>query len=72
MLYPEVPDHPIPVRFLFVLLNSVDNYPGETLSIGRTMGALFSDEVNPFASDLLQISISFPSPLGLPKGGPAL
>lgn len=45
MLYPEVPDHPVPVRFLFVLLNSMDNYPGETFRIGRAVGALLSDEV---------------------------
>nr|CAD2138091.1 unnamed protein product [Meloidogyne enterolobii] len=45
MLYPEVPDHPVPVRFLFVLLNSMDNYPGETFRIGRAIGALLSDEV---------------------------
>jgi hypothetical protein len=45
MLYPEVPDHPVPIRFLFVLLNSMDNYPGETFRIGRAVGALLSDEV---------------------------
>ncbi|KAL7073970.1 hypothetical protein ACQ4LE_006611 [Meloidogyne hapla] len=45
MLYPEVPDHPVPVRFLFVLLNCMDNYPGETFRIGRATGALLSDEV---------------------------
>jgi hypothetical protein len=45
ILYPEVPDHPLPVRFLWILMNPVDNYRNETLRIGRTLGALFSDEV---------------------------
>lgn len=52
MLYPELPDHPIPVRFVFLLLNSVDNYLGETVAIGRAMGSLLSDEVRRRGSEM--------------------
>ncbi|KAI1690517.1 HCO3- transporter family domain-containing protein [Ditylenchus destructor] len=45
LLYPEIPDHPIPVKFLFILLSPVDNYANEARGIGRAMGALFSDEI---------------------------
>lgn len=45
LLYPEIPDHPLPVKFVFVVLNPRDNYVNETVSIGRAMGALFADEV---------------------------
>uniref|UniRef100_A0A915B149 Anion exchange protein n=1 Tax=Parascaris univalens TaxID=6257 RepID=A0A915B149_PARUN len=45
VLYPEVPNIPLPVHFVFVLLNPHDHYSNETISIGRTMGALFSDEI---------------------------
>uniref|UniRef100_F1KU85 Anion exchange protein n=1 Tax=Ascaris suum TaxID=6253 RepID=F1KU85_ASCSU len=45
VLYPEVPNIPLPVHFVFVLLNPHDHYNNETMSIGRTMGALFSDEI---------------------------
>ncbi|KAL3077924.1 hypothetical protein niasHS_013453 [Heterodera schachtii] len=45
LLHPELPDHPIPVRFIYVLLNPMDNYPNETINIGRAMGALLSDEI---------------------------
>uniref|UniRef100_A0A1I7SN70 Band_3_cyto domain-containing protein n=1 Tax=Bursaphelenchus xylophilus TaxID=6326 RepID=A0A1I7SN70_BURXY len=45
LLYPEIPDQPLPVRFIFVLLNTIDNYPEETAGIGRAMGALFSDQI---------------------------
>jgi hypothetical protein len=45
MMYPEVPQLPIPVRFVFVLLNPHENFNNETICIGRTMGALLADEV---------------------------
>ncbi|VDM40141.1 unnamed protein product [Toxocara canis] len=45
VLYPEVPNIPLPVHFIFVLLNPHDHYSNETMSVGRTMGALFSDEI---------------------------
>uniref|UniRef100_A0AC35FWP3 Anion exchange protein n=1 Tax=Panagrolaimus sp. PS1159 TaxID=55785 RepID=A0AC35FWP3_9BILA len=45
LLYPEIPDHPLPVKFIFVVLNPRDNYVNETVSIGRAMGSLFADEV---------------------------
>lgn len=40
-----MPDHPIPVRFVFVLMHPADNFLKEATGIGRVMGALFSDEV---------------------------
>lgn len=45
IFYPEIPEHPIPVKFVFVLLNPKDNYLDETVGIGRAMGALFADEI---------------------------
>ena len=45
VFYPEIPEHPIPLRFVFVLLNPKDNYLDETVGIGRAMGALFADEI---------------------------
>uniref|UniRef100_A0A914WV03 Anion exchange protein n=1 Tax=Plectus sambesii TaxID=2011161 RepID=A0A914WV03_9BILA len=45
MMHPEVPELPIPVRFAFVLLNPHEHYQNETISIGRTMGALMVDEI---------------------------
>ncbi|KAE9551138.1 hypothetical protein FO519_005647 [Halicephalobus sp. NKZ332] len=45
IFYPEIPEHPIPVKFVFVLLNPRDNYMDETIGIGRAMGALFADEI---------------------------
>ncbi|KAH7698045.1 anion exchange protein, partial [Aphelenchoides avenae] len=45
LLYPEIPDHPVPARFVFVLLNPHDNYYNETTGLGRALGALFSDEI---------------------------
>ncbi|WKY03915.1 hypothetical protein Q1695_005133 [Nippostrongylus brasiliensis] len=44
-LYPILPDMPIPVRFIFVLLSPVENYKNERASIGRTIGALLADEI---------------------------
>jgi hypothetical protein len=44
-LYPEIPDQPFPVKFVFILLNTYDNYTDETLGIGCSMGALFSDPI---------------------------
>lgn len=46
LMHPEVPELPIPVRFVFVLLNPHEHYQNETISIGRTMGALMVDEVS--------------------------
>ena len=43
--YPTLPDQPLPVKFVFILLNTRENYDDETLGIGRTLGALFSDPV---------------------------
>lgn len=40
-----MPDLPIPSKFIYILLNPLDNYHNETIGIGRTFGALFSDEV---------------------------
>uniref|UniRef100_A0A0N5AHG9 Anion exchange protein n=1 Tax=Syphacia muris TaxID=451379 RepID=A0A0N5AHG9_9BILA len=45
LMFPEVPNIPLPVKFVFVLLNPHEHYSNETLSIGRTMGALFADEI---------------------------
>uniref|UniRef100_A0A7E4VER9 Anion exchange protein n=1 Tax=Panagrellus redivivus TaxID=6233 RepID=A0A7E4VER9_PANRE len=45
LLYPEIPDHPVPAKFVFIVLNPRDNYQNETVGIGRTMGALFADEI---------------------------
>lgn len=61
LLYPEVPDHPIPIRFVHILLNSVDNYPNETMAIGRAMGALLSDEVSEKSKRVFEISQIFQS-----------
>ncbi|KAI6191820.1 Anion exchange protein [Aphelenchoides bicaudatus] len=44
-LYPEIPDQPFPVKFIFILLNTYENYEEETLGIGYSMGALFSDPI---------------------------
>lgn len=43
-----MPDYPLPVRFVFVLMHPTDNFPNEAIGIGRVMGALFSDEANFF------------------------
>lgn len=40
-----MPDYPIPVRYVFLLMHPVDNFSKEAIGIGRVMGALFSDEV---------------------------
>lgn len=45
-MYPEIPNIPLPVRFAFVLLNPHEHFSNETVNIGRTMGALFADEVS--------------------------
>ncbi|ETN71764.1 anion exchange protein, partial [Necator americanus] len=44
-LYPVVPDLPIPIRFLFVLVSPKENYDRELLGVGRTIGSLLSDEI---------------------------
>ncbi|KAI6173614.1 Anion exchange protein [Aphelenchoides besseyi] len=44
-MYPELPDQPYPVKFVYILLNDYDNYEDEALGIGYTLGALFSDEI---------------------------
>ncbi|KAI6210544.1 Anion exchange protein [Aphelenchoides besseyi] len=41
--YPDLPDHAVPVRFVFVLLNPQGEM--ETLKIGRTVSTLLSDEI---------------------------
>lgn len=45
LMFPDVPNLPLPVRFAFVLLNPHEHYANETVGIGRTMGALFADEI---------------------------
>lgn len=45
LLHPELPELPIPLRFVFVLLSPFDHYPSETNILGRTMGSLMVDEV---------------------------
>ncbi|VDN00724.1 unnamed protein product [Thelazia callipaeda] len=45
VFYPEMPNIPVPLRFVFVLISPHDHYTNETRAIGRTMGALFSDEI---------------------------
>ncbi|VDN51370.1 unnamed protein product [Dracunculus medinensis] len=45
IMYPDVPNIPVPIKFVFVLLNTRDHYLNETKGIGRAMGALFSDEI---------------------------
>ncbi|KAK0403345.1 hypothetical protein QR680_016870 [Steinernema hermaphroditum] len=45
LFHPELPDHPFPVRFLFVCLTPHENYPNETVELGRSMCALFADDV---------------------------
>uniref|UniRef100_A0A915Q5V1 Anion exchange protein n=1 Tax=Setaria digitata TaxID=48799 RepID=A0A915Q5V1_9BILA len=45
VFFPDLPNIPVPLRFIFVLLNPHDHYDNETRGIGRTMGALFSDEI---------------------------
>ncbi|VDK65269.1 unnamed protein product [Onchocerca ochengi] len=45
VLFPELPNVSIPLRFVFVLLNPHDHYENETHGIGRAMGALLSDEI---------------------------
>ncbi|VDD89631.1 unnamed protein product [Enterobius vermicularis] len=45
LMYPEIPNIPLPVRFAFVLLNPHEHFSNETVNIGRTMGALFADEI---------------------------
>ncbi|CAJ0602477.1 unnamed protein product [Cylicocyclus nassatus] len=44
-LYPTIPDLPVPIRFLFILLSPKENYEKERISIGRTIGSLLSDEI---------------------------
>lgn len=53
-MYPDVPNIPVPIKFVFVLLNTRDHYLNETKGIGRAMGALFSDEV--FIADFFKIN----------------
>ncbi|KAI6205740.1 Anion exchange protein [Aphelenchoides besseyi] len=43
IFYPDMPDHAVPVRFVFVLLNPQSEM--ETLRIGRTVSTLLSDEI---------------------------
>ncbi|CAD5228192.1 unnamed protein product [Bursaphelenchus okinawaensis] len=45
VLHPDVPHHAIPVKFVFILLNRAENFVNETQNLGRTIGALFSDEI---------------------------
>ncbi|XGW30502.1 hypothetical protein V3C99_009459 [Haemonchus contortus] len=44
-LYPILPDLPVPVRFIFLLLSPSENYHNERMSIARTIGSLISDEI---------------------------
>ncbi len=44
-LHPDLPEIPIPVRFLFILLIPHDHYQNEATQIGKCMGALMTDEV---------------------------
>ncbi|CAJ0953416.1 unnamed protein product, partial [Mesorhabditis belari] len=43
--FPEIPDIPVPTKFIFILLTPRDNYEKEAISVGRTIGALMADEV---------------------------
>ncbi|KAM3728456.1 Electrogenic sodium bicarbonate cotransporter [Dirofilaria immitis] len=45
VFFPELPNIPIPLRFVFVLLNPHDHYDNETRGIARAIGALLSDEI---------------------------
>ncbi|CAD5235618.1 unnamed protein product [Bursaphelenchus xylophilus] len=45
ILNPDIPQHAIPVKFVFILLNRAENFINETSNLGRTVGALFSDEI---------------------------
>ncbi|PIO67433.1 band 3 cytoplasmic domain protein [Teladorsagia circumcincta] len=47
-LYPILPDLPVPIRFIFLLLSPTENYHNERDSIARTMGAFIADEVGLF------------------------
>uniref|UniRef100_A0A0N5C335 Anion exchange protein n=1 Tax=Strongyloides papillosus TaxID=174720 RepID=A0A0N5C335_STREA len=43
--YPEIPSHPVPTRFVFILLTPNENYKHELLYIGRTLCALLADDI---------------------------
>lgn len=46
--HPDMPELPLPVRFVFVLILPRRNYSTEARALGRSMGALIVDDVNTF------------------------
>ncbi|VDM56956.1 unnamed protein product [Angiostrongylus costaricensis] len=44
-LYPSIPDLPVPIRIIFILLSRAENYNSERISVGRTIAALIADEI---------------------------
>ncbi|CEF61171.1 Na[+]-driven anion exchanger 1 [Strongyloides ratti] len=45
LFYPEMPSHPVPTRFIFILLVPNENYTHEILYLGRTLSALLADDI---------------------------
>uniref|UniRef100_A0A0N4ZKH3 Anion exchange protein n=1 Tax=Parastrongyloides trichosuri TaxID=131310 RepID=A0A0N4ZKH3_PARTI len=43
--YPEMPSHPVPTRYIFIILSPNENYKHEMLYIGRTFSALLADDI---------------------------
>ncbi|KAJ1364177.1 hypothetical protein KIN20_024205 [Parelaphostrongylus tenuis] len=44
-LYPSIPDLPVPIRIIFILLSPTENYNNERISVGRTIAAMIADEL---------------------------
>ncbi|KAE9421496.1 hypothetical protein Angca_004803, partial [Angiostrongylus cantonensis] len=44
-LYPSIPDLPVPIHIIFILLSRAENYTNERISVGRTVAALIADEI---------------------------
>uniref|UniRef100_A0A0K0EQH1 Anion exchange protein n=1 Tax=Strongyloides stercoralis TaxID=6248 RepID=A0A0K0EQH1_STRER len=45
IFYPEMPSHPVPTRFIFILLVPNENYTNEMLYLGRTLSALLANDI---------------------------
>uniref|UniRef100_A0AC35U3I6 Anion exchange protein n=1 Tax=Rhabditophanes sp. KR3021 TaxID=114890 RepID=A0AC35U3I6_9BILA len=45
MFYPNAPAHPVPTRFIFILLTPRESYKHELRTIGRTLCSMLTDEV---------------------------